>query len=276
MISLIVYIVSLVLSIFADIFEISILRKASVEGVSDTEALIDGIIILLTSLFGFLVFVVTVILFAMWIHRAYRNVMVLNNDKLKYSPGWAVGWYFIPIAHLFMPFLVMREIWKGSSPDVDLGDKHAWQKERGSALLGFWWGVWIFHILMSNVAHQVYWEAETFDQYITANGFYIFSNIIGIILTILAFFVVYRINQRQTEKRKRLEAYYRNQSDVNNSHTSPQTPVQTPEGTSRGLGSQSQEDVSQDPSPMPKDAERPQQFQEPNPTPPSGNFVWKK
>src|SRR5688500_9582042 len=43
-----------------------------------------------------LVFVVSVIVVAMWIHRAHANLRDAGLDGLEFSPGWAVGWYFIP------------------------------------------------------------------------------------------------------------------------------------------------------------------------------------
>lgn len=51
---------------------------------------------------------------AMWIYRAHANLVAMKCPDLKYSPGWAVGWYFIPIANLIEPFRAMRELWQRS------------------------------------------------------------------------------------------------------------------------------------------------------------------
>jgi hypothetical protein len=56
---------------------------------------------------------------------------------LKYSPGWAVAYYFIPILSLFRPLQVMRETWKASDPAHAGGT--AWQALTAPALLGWWW-----------------------------------------------------------------------------------------------------------------------------------------
>ncbi|MFC1995866.1 DUF4328 domain-containing protein [Chloroflexota bacterium] len=48
----------------------------------------------------FILFVITAVLFYMWIHRAHRNLPSLGVSGLKYSPGWAVGGFFIPILNL--------------------------------------------------------------------------------------------------------------------------------------------------------------------------------
>ena len=57
------------------------------------------------------VFVVSIVLVAMWIHRAHANLREAGVDGLEFTPGWAVGWFFVPIAQLFKPFQAMRELW---------------------------------------------------------------------------------------------------------------------------------------------------------------------
>ena len=47
-----------------------------------------------------LVFLASVIAVAMWIHRAHANLRDAGADGLEFTPGWAVGWYFIPFSFL--------------------------------------------------------------------------------------------------------------------------------------------------------------------------------
>src|SRR5687768_18560933 len=49
------------------------------------------------------VFVVSIITVALWIHRAHANLTEVGHDSLEFTPGWAVGWYFIPFANLVKP-----------------------------------------------------------------------------------------------------------------------------------------------------------------------------
>ena len=56
-----------------------------------------------------LVLLVAFIAFLMWVHRTYRNLPALGAKVLDTTPGWAVGWYFIPIAFLFKPCQSMAE-----------------------------------------------------------------------------------------------------------------------------------------------------------------------
>ncbi len=72
-----------------------------------------------------------------WIHRANHNARHLGADGMRYTPGWAVGWYFVPIAWFWKPYQAMKEIWKASADPAD------WGRQTVSPLLHWWWILWI-------------------------------------------------------------------------------------------------------------------------------------
>ena len=49
-----------------------------------------------------------------WIYVSSMNVHSATNNRMEVSPGWAVGWYFIPILNLWKPYQAFREIWAES------------------------------------------------------------------------------------------------------------------------------------------------------------------
>ena len=74
---------------------------------------------------------------------------------LRYTPGWAVGWLFVPFANLVVPYFVFTEIWRNSIPaTADASDGSA---KRSSPLLIGWWIVNIlpFVILVAGLAWMV-------------------------------------------------------------------------------------------------------------------------
>lgn len=73
-----------------------------------------------------------------WIYRANANAHALGGD-LTITPGWAVGWYFVPFACLFKPYMAMKEIWLASHYGSNWGDGEA------TGLLGWWWGLWLLN-----------------------------------------------------------------------------------------------------------------------------------
>ena len=79
----------------------------------------------------------TAILVLSWIYRANYNARQLGAADMRFTSGWAVGWYFVPIAWFWMPYRAMREIWRASVNPSD------WGAEPVSSLLRWWWGLWI-------------------------------------------------------------------------------------------------------------------------------------
>ena len=61
----------------------------------------------------------TGILVLTWIHRANHNARQLGADDMRFTPGWAVGWYFVPIAWFWKPYQAMKEIWLASANPSD-------------------------------------------------------------------------------------------------------------------------------------------------------------
>src|SRR5512132_1941138 len=65
-------------------------------------------------LLGLLAFLACSIVWLIWQYRAQANARALTNGGTSVSPGWAVGWWFIPFANLLKPFLSMHELWQAS------------------------------------------------------------------------------------------------------------------------------------------------------------------
>jgi hypothetical protein len=92
------------------------------------------------------IFIASVVIIARWIYRAHANVRASGGQNLDVTPGWAVGWFFVPIANLFKPFQAMRELWNASHLE------HDYFVQESPALLKLWWGFWIVGNLISNLS----------------------------------------------------------------------------------------------------------------------------
>ena len=79
------------------------------------------------------VFAATALAVLMWIYRASRNLVAMGV-QLRYSSGWAVRSWFIPIISLFRPYQVMKEIWKRSHPN---------RPDPDALLVNVWWALWL-------------------------------------------------------------------------------------------------------------------------------------
>ncbi len=99
---------------------------------------------------GYLVvYMASVVLIAMWIHRAHANLRDAGYANLEFSPGWAVGWFFIPIMNLFKPFQAMKELWATS-----FGEENQFASEASSDV-AIWWGTFIVGNILANVSFRL-------------------------------------------------------------------------------------------------------------------------
>ncbi|MBI1404164.1 MAG: DUF4328 domain-containing protein [Porphyrobacter sp.] len=98
---------------------------------------------------NFVIFSASVIAVAMWIHRAHANLHEAGFEPLNFTPGWAVGWYFVPIANLFKPFQAMRELWNTSH---GLADSYS---APAPGNLPAWWGLWIAGNILGNISTRL-------------------------------------------------------------------------------------------------------------------------
>lgn len=73
----------------------------------------------------------------MWIYQANRNARKLGAERMNFSPGWSIGWYFIPIAMFWKPHEAMVEIWKASKNPTK------WRDETEESITSWWWAFYI-------------------------------------------------------------------------------------------------------------------------------------
>jgi hypothetical protein len=115
---------------------------------------------LLTMLFLALA-LVGLVFWLTWVHRTYRNLPALGATELKYSPGWAVAYYFIPVLSLFRPLQVMRETWRASHP-AHVGGPD-WSRVPVPALVAVWWALHLISTIVNRASSRLGARTEDLD-----------------------------------------------------------------------------------------------------------------
>ena len=46
----------------------------------------------------------SIAIFCWWLYRAASATRTLGAEGTEFTPGWTVGWVFVPIANVFMPY----------------------------------------------------------------------------------------------------------------------------------------------------------------------------
>jgi hypothetical protein len=95
----------------------------------------------------------TIIFFLIWLFKAFYNLPALRARNLEFSPGWAVGWWFIPFANLVKPYQVVRELWNESDSDVS-AESFLSNNVGTSPMLGWWWGLFISGNIIGRISDK--------------------------------------------------------------------------------------------------------------------------
>lgn len=85
-------------------------------------------------------FIGAVIAFLMWLHSAVRQSNALGME-VGVTPGWAVGWWFIPFANLVKPYHTIRGLTSAVGGESLVG----------SLSIGLWWATWIIGNVLGNI-----------------------------------------------------------------------------------------------------------------------------
>ena len=86
----------------------------------------------LGGLFYLTTYLVSGVVTLFWLYGAARNAKIIR-PSFGFTPGWAVGWYFVPFANLYKPYEVLRDIWIAGKGQIT----GAYPK--GTSRLSIWW-----------------------------------------------------------------------------------------------------------------------------------------
>jgi len=141
--------------------------------------------------FQFCIGVTTIVVFAMWIYRANFNSRQLGAQGMKFSPGWSVGYYFIPILWFWKPYQAMKEIWQTSKTPT------SWESVTRGTVLPWWWFFYLISNMLANASFRSSLHAKEIGELLTSTGITIASNVINIPAAIVALVLVKQIYEMQ-------------------------------------------------------------------------------
>lgn len=135
------------------------------------------------------IFIISGILILKWVYRANYNVRQFGAKDMKFTPGWCVGWYFIPIFTLWKPYQAMKEIWKASTnPDN-------WSNVEASSILPWWWFFLLANNFLGHTIFRMSLGAEEIPELKNANLVCQASDVVSIILALVTLALINGIYQ---------------------------------------------------------------------------------
>ena len=143
---------------------------------------------------GFLQIIIgisTPILFVMWIHRANFNARQLGAQGMQFSPGWSIGYYFIPILWFWKPYQAMREIWQASKEPA------SWATVQRGSILPWWWFFFLGDCILGQVASRLSSKVKEINGLIIYTGILIASDLVSVLAAIFALVLVKQVYEMQ-------------------------------------------------------------------------------
>jgi len=141
----------------------------------------------------------TAIVFLIWLYRAYSNLSPLKVRNLEFSPGWAVGWWFIPFANLVKPFQVVREVYNESTPDFDPDSGFTTLPAGTPFEIGLWWAMFLLSGFIYRLSDVFYGKGDTPESEYFPTVF-LAGALCATVAAALAAYIVKAINSRQVER----------------------------------------------------------------------------
>jgi hypothetical protein len=172
------------------------LRLLHQDSVTPAEAELDELRVLLVAVAQVLVLVPTYVLFAMWTYRAHANLRARGARGLRFTPGWAVGWLFVPIFSLWKPYQATKDLWRASQDPTD------WQRLPVPSLLRIWWCAWALSITTAQYGFQRSARAGSEFELRPVVNVELTSGVLSVLAAVLAYFVVARIGAFQARLRE--------------------------------------------------------------------------
>lgn len=141
-------------------------------------------------IFRIAMFLVCVILVSRVVYRTMRNLHTIASRRAEMAPGWAVGWYFVPIANLWKPAEGMSQIYHGTHEAVG-------EKSTANSPIPLWWTVWLVSNFAANISTRMSggWNGEEYS--VTSFSFDALSDVASLLSAYLLIRLFRRVVERQ-------------------------------------------------------------------------------
>lgn len=145
-----------------------------------------------------LAWLVTAIVFLVWIHCTYRNLPVLGATDLAFTPRAAVSAFLVPVLNVIVPVRVVRELWNGSDPTQGRPPTVAPGAAPASPWVIWWWGVFLASVLLDPVVLRIFGNLQA-RLTVGTTVLLVLAQLLEVAAAVLAMGVVWSVNEGQQE-----------------------------------------------------------------------------
>jgi hypothetical protein len=149
----------------------------------------------LSSFLFFVVLVASVVVFLLWVYRSNTLARALGASAMEHTPGWSVGWFFVPVANLFMPYFVMKEIYLATCSPRNYSMAH--DEPPGLKTVRVWWLLALADRLFAVVTTVYTIRLVSTGQYATAGTMSILSACLSLMAGLMTVALVLEFRHQQ-------------------------------------------------------------------------------
>ncbi len=138
-------------------------------------------------------FIVSILIFLIWIYRVHQNGRALQLDGSIYAPGWSVAFYLIPLVNLVLPLLSLLHLHKGGAKRADIQKS----EEPPKVWLIYAWWILFWSSYLLSIPGNLGAEEETFAQLKGEIPSFLASEVIYFIAGVFLIFIVKKVTKVQ-------------------------------------------------------------------------------
>ena len=138
------------------------------------------------------ILVLTAIFFGIFVVRAHHNVRGFGAAGMTITPGWAFGYFFVPILSLFKPYVAMSELWRASKSPTQWSDL-------SKGLVPLWWTLWIVSSIMGQISFRLSMAADTVPLIVGSTWVSLADDVLDVPMCLVAMFMLMKIQRSQVE-----------------------------------------------------------------------------
>jgi len=131
----------------------------------------------------------TGVAFVAWLFVEYRRVEE-RGGRVRHRTGWAIGGWVVPFANLYIPFMVVDDVWRDAAGEPGASDRAA-----SIPVVPLWWAGWLGGLFLAAGASSKAEDASTLDGLLAANTLYLVRDVIAAATAVLAIVIVQRVRR---------------------------------------------------------------------------------
>lgn len=160
---------------------------------------VTALMIVLLAAIDFIIYLATVVCFCVWLHRAYSNLRAFSTwSRFDFSPGWAVGSFFVPFINLIVPYRAVKEVWVKSWPS----DEVLLSAPNTPATFPLWWTFWLLAVFGNKISWRLSFNPNV--PVSTSTVVSILATFFSIVAAIFLYLVIDAIDKRQEETSRKV------------------------------------------------------------------------